>query len=219
MILSGYHTHVERRADNRDFYQHCLDNPDYGALICVTERNAKEQIEMLDRFPPEQPLERLIGHKVEVYALRNPVWRKKGRLFIPVGELEELLVVDLGEELLGQMKGNSVVEEVVEENAKFELPDGSVIYGTRKKKVPVSDSAITEVEKYLNIGFDMVFASYKATIKRDVMIAGPLEYHLTKYVLFNGENVEEQKKVARASFAANRQGNRGKFKSILYSAN
>lgn len=188
--------------DNRSTYEEVCNNPHRFDSRYV--EFAEKELARYKQFPPgpDNPHNRLIAHKVEVYEVKNPEWQKKGENnLVAVGELEKLLgPIDFGQLLSSEDEIFS--EKVVKENAKRRLPNGNFIRRTIFKKVPSEEFRLEEARKYFEIDFNEDYArSYEFNIdKKTISQSRPLEFHIISYFSIDGHTLEKEKRIARMLF-------------------
>ncbi len=210
MKLNGYYVANERFADNRQVYENALAAGEKNALN-MTPEELESRLDLFDRFPPGEPHSRMIAHKIEVYNLSAPRWEQHGkRLLIPKGSLEHIITMDFGDEIKKACGLNT--EEVLEENARYELLDGSVIIGKRVRTT--SYAGKIDSRKMYSEWFEVIFDQsnyakqgyfhYELRIKTEEFTPSNVrEYHITSYVKINDETIQQKKQFARPLFKLN----------------
>ncbi|MBS3117232.1 hypothetical protein J4421_06580 [Candidatus Woesearchaeota archaeon] len=190
MNCFGFYEYMEKRADNRDFYRSCLRNP----LPGVSEKQALKHLELLDRFPPDQPLERIASHLVEIYGMLNHRWETVGRRRrIIRGDLSHLVTVDFAEELL-QDEGKKT-EKVIEQDVIVWLEEGSLfVRGDKIQLVSENPDNLAKTAPYLDITLNRKGHSYSFRIKKEALSKEkPIEVHITYRLTFDGVEIENEK--------------------------
>jgi len=198
MNYSGFFYKDERWADNRQEYERWLDKSNIHSTS-MDKKQAREMLKLYQRFPPQQPHDRLVAHKVTVYHVKNPTWQQKGQLSIPFGELETILTIDLGKELQKDLV--EAVPEMVQKNALVPLGDGSYVKGDIIRIPPRVFEEIAKVKKYLVVEMDSRGLGYELDLApAQFSILEPLEYHVFSYVEINREIIRESDDILRAGF-------------------
>lgn len=209
MNYSGFFNKSERWADNRQEYERWLDRSNIHSTN-MDKKHAREMLKLYERFPPQQPHDRLVAHRVDVYRVKNPTWRQKSQLDVPFGELETILTIDLGKELQKDLV--EAVPEVVQKNVLLPLGDGSYVKGDVIRIPPRVFEEIAKVKKYFVVEMDSRGLGYELDLApAQFSILEPLEYHILNYVKINGEDIRESNDILRAGFKE------GKFKSWVKS--
>ena len=194
--------------NNIDFLTECLENP-RNAVQGVTEEYAKKEIEIQKRFADGKEHSRLVGHEIEVYLIEDPSWKKTKNYAVPEGTLKSIFKMDFGEEIGKICKQESSNGEVIEEGASYDLGDGTKIIGKRVKESQYKGPADHRIipNNHLNISFDSSgFVkhggfSYNVGINRQSIKLEQLkEFHITTYVLIDGEEIRKQKEIIKPAF-------------------
>jgi len=217
MIFSGLFYHNERYADNRGHLRQCLENRKYAKLHGFTEEQVRRELEFLERFPPEKGHDRLVGHKVHGYLVKDFEWVSARKLyFIAKGGLEKIFTVDVGKVLRKACEDELRYEEVVEENAVIDMGDGTEVRGMRVKTSPYNGSAKNREipNPFLDIFCDSSQYSktgcfnYTFELKEDsITLAEPQEFRVETYVLIDGEKVFSETHIGKSMFAGNKLAN------------
>src|SRR3989344_5380142 len=109
MTLHGASCHNEISADNRDIFEAVLRGE---SSICTPEY-AKQRLDLSQKFPPGIPHDRLIAHEVTIYRIGNPRRVIRAHSEFITGDLEQILTIDLGEELMRHSTGDPLFREEV----------------------------------------------------------------------------------------------------------
>ncbi len=212
---TGFFNPNEKFGGNNGFYSRCLADHALASSLGISEEFARRQLYLYEKFP-EPTHSRLVGHEVEVYAVKEPGWFKRGKAVIPQGSLENVLKLDLGQEIRKICeKELTPSESVLEEDVVHELGDGTVIRGNRIRTNPYPGKAgRREIPNpYLVLTYDSsLFRKlgafcYGLDLKRNnITPLTPVECHVKKYVLINQEKIHEEREVARAAFSVRSDG-------------
>ncbi|MDP3990465.1 MAG: hypothetical protein Q8Q01_04660 [archaeon] len=169
----GFFERQENRPDNRVHYRELLEDE-----RVTDKKNIRKLLDFEERFPPDQPLERLVGHEVKIF-----------------GGLMKPFFIDIGKELLRHLDKEYYREEIVKSGVIIPMPDGTYIKGDRIRRVPIDlNSQLEEAREYLGIEFEpKKMNSYKFDVQK---ISG-MEFHTISYVEFNGQRIEENLEVTR----------------------
>ena len=188
----GFCSLQEQWADNRKLYQDCLD----GKVMSMDPREAKRQLDFLERFSPEVPHDRVVAHALSIYSIRNPAWSKPKagtRIALPHGREEKMIEIDLGAELLRFSGSSPYVEEVVKQNVVKELSDGTFIRGDIYNRVLVDGSSLKELEQYVSCVFEEK-GHYSFSLLPEIQSASKVViYDITKYFSVDGQRIEENR--------------------------
>lgn len=227
MQFSGLFYHNERYADNREHLRQCLKNPEYAKLSNMTEEQIKRELEFMAKFPPEKAHDRLVGHKVHGYLVKDFAWVSARKLyFIAKGGLERIFTVDVGKELRKACEDELHYEEIVEEDVAVDMGDGTEVRGARVKTSPYNGSAKNREipNPFLEIFCDSSgygktgCFNYTFDIKEDsITLAEPKEFRVETYVLIDGEKVFSETHIGRSMFAGNKLGNEDVLKPSDFS--
>lgn len=135
----------------------------------------------------------LIAHQVTISALNQPEWTEtNNHLLIPKAkELEELLLVDFGEELLQMQNPINWDQIVLEEYFTYDFPDGSFVIGTLMRNNPKTTPRLQSASQYLKIDFTPLHSKYQAytfELKPEGLNFDhrPLVYQVQQYSLQRG---------------------------------
>ncbi len=204
----GFYYANEFYADNIHIFRKYLSGSQDCRMDGWDAESVKRQLAFLVNFPPDIPHNRLVAHRVEISAVRNPVWQKKGKLLVPKGDLENVLSLDFGSYILKICDEELSMREYLE-NMTVDLGDGTVIEGIRIKKSNYhgASNRRTIPNEHLNITYDSSMYAvkkefdYHFEIKRDsITTEQPKEFHIQEYVMVDGVKVEEQKEVVKSAF-------------------
>ncbi len=209
MKYNGFYFLKDKFENNEDFYKDCLKNLDRVALIGVSKKDAQRALEFSKRFGDRRPHARLVGHKVDVYSIENPLWGKRGKLVAPKGKLINVFSIDLGKEISNICNADINVYEIVERDVKKDLGDGTFVVGDiiRNSRYSGTEENKEIKNPYLNINFDCSFFeekdnfSYYFDINRKAITQNnPLEFKIKTYVLIDGELINEEIEFIRPLF-------------------
>ncbi|GEM_PF-5518367 len=211
-------------ADDQSLYQKCVDQP-YNNDYLLRAEDAKRQLALYKEFPQNQKHDRLIGHQIQIYQIKNPTWQTKGKILTPKGELELLLDIDLGLELTTEIGKTPYQEEIISSTKEYKLPDGTIIRGQHIRQIPLKESMWSKIEPYCVIRTIMItqakIESYSFAIDTKKISQDPcLEFHITSYVKINEKTIQQTKEIARAAFKKNEIRDivtPGKFDHMIYS--
>lgn len=204
--LSGFYFEKSRFADNRDNYQKIVEDP----LSSKKEREkAEDNLRLLELFPPGTYFQRLLAHRLKVFDIANPTWQRKGKLTYPRGELEIIVDLDLGPELMRE-EGIDLYEWVPKRhNVIHYIEKEKKIIGTEYEAVLREESALAKISEFFDIEIDRDDQAYNLKMKKGAFaraLSGltPLEIYFESYVRFiNAEHdltLELEKIIARAGF-------------------
>ncbi len=194
MVSKTYHGFCnlqEQWADNRRLYQDCLE----GKVMSMDPREAKRELDFLERFSPEAPHDRVVAHALSIYSIKNPAWSKPKsgtRIALPHGKDEKVLEVDLGSELLRFSGGSPYVEEVVKQNVIKELSEGTFIRGDVYRRVLPDGSSLRELEQYVSCVFEDRHYSF-SLLPKIQSSSKVIVYDVTKYVSIDGQLIKESR--------------------------
>ncbi len=194
MARKTYHgfCHLQEQwADNRRLYQDCLD----GKVKGMDQREAKRELDFLERFSPEVLHDRVVAHALSIYSIKNPAWSKPRagtRIALPHGEEEKIMEIDLGSELVRLSGGSPYVQEVVTRNVVKELSDGTFIRGDVYRYVLPEESSLRELEQYVSCIFEDSHYSF-SLLPKIQSASKVIIYDLTKYVSIDGQLIKESR--------------------------
>lgn len=204
MRYTGSFIPRSRRPDNREDYKKIASDHSNSRKVIDF---ARKQLLLYDRFPPDCIYSLLKAHEAAVYGYKDLAWQKsesktrKGWIKIakPDGELELIVKVDFGS-LIRQGEENAFVEEVVDEYAEHQLPNGEIIRGKKTRKVPLDDS-LRIISRYLDmdIDFDSQIYSFNVNTK-NVSAKDPFELHVRTYIKYDEVTTKEDLEIARMVF-------------------
>ena len=201
----GAFSEQERWADNSEFFRQIVqEERSYGG---ITPEKAWEELEFYKRFPPEKLHDRLVAHRISVFAVQNPQWKAQGKYCVVAqGTLDCLLTIDLGQELLRTRGREPFREETLAEEKEFALPDGTFIRGRHFKRIPGEEGLLSRARQYFNVDFDHAAYGYKnpkytvSIGKERASTERPLEYAVKSYITIDRSLISEKKEVVRAAF-------------------
>ncbi len=197
-LWSGAYYPNERWADNREYYRQVISDCESSPSL---RKMAAEGLSLQEQFSLSIRHTRLIGHRIGIYAFQNHTWEEQGDRFVAVGELEQLLEIDLGQELV-KMAGHPFDTEIVKKNVLVPKSDGSYVLGVQMRDVLRKTEAVKAAESYLKIQFNFDgYADYHFKLLREpVSLARPLEFQVVTYFSVDEKLVEEKKSIIRARF-------------------
>lgn len=187
----GFCSLQEQWADNRRLYKDCLE----GKVTSLDPREAKRELDFLERFSPEVPHDRVVAHALSIYSIQNPTWSKPKsgtRIALPHGKEEKVMEVDLGSELLRFSGGSPYVEEVVKRNVVKELSDSTFIRGDVYGRVLPDGSSLRELEQYVSCLFEDRHYSF-SLLPKTQSASKVIVYDVTKYVSIDGQLIKESR--------------------------
>ena len=127
--------------------------------------------------------------------------------------LEQIFGVDLGQELI-KMAEHPYDAEVIKSTVRVPGPDGSYVLGVQMRDLLRKTEAIKSAEDYLDIQFHFYkgeiyqYADYNfKLLRKPVLPARPLEFHVGAYFSVDGILVKEERRVIQARFDKNAKGN------------
>lgn len=204
-LWSGAYFPNERWADNREYYRQILS--DYKSSPSL-RKMAAEGLSLQEQFSPARRHTRLVGHRVGIYAFQNHTWEERGNGLIAVRELEQLLEIDIGQELV-KMAEHPYDAEIVQENVRVPKSDGSYVQGVRMRDVLRKTGAVKAAESYLKIQFGFYgYADYYfEPLRESVSPARPLEFQVVAYFSVDEKLVKEKKRIIQARFEKKPSGN------------
>ncbi len=198
--FSGFWDRSESRVDNRQEHQKWLKNPPIG----LREKDLLQEIAFDERFPPDQPLERLVTHIVEIYRVQYTYREHYRKGEIKKGQLQHLITVDFNEEIQ-RLKGNKT-EVVLERNVVVKLNEDTFIRRKKLQLTPPKTDTIQEASKYLITQFHEFLGNnifYSFGVKMTAVKEKPLEFHINKHLQVNGIDLEKSKEVGRVVYYRN----------------
>ena len=164
------------------------------SLHLLSEKWRRKRLSLQEQFSLSIRHTRLIGHRIGIYAFQNHTWEEQGDRFVAVGELEQLLEIDLGQELV-KMAGHPFDTEIVKKNVLVPKSDGSYVLGVQMRDVLRKTEAVKAAESYLKIQFNFDgYADYHFKLLREpVSLALLLEFQVVTYFSVDEKLVEEKK--------------------------
>lgn len=166
----------------------------------------------------------LIAHQVKISALNQPEWTEtNNHLLVPKAkELEELLTVDFGEELLQMQNPINWDQTVLEEYFTYDFPDGSFVIGTLMRNSPKTTPKLQSASQYLNVNFaplNSKYQGYTFELKPGCDFDHRLlDYQVQQYSLQRGIRIELELDCFRPAFESI-DGKPGNFKKWILDKN
>ncbi len=202
-IYHGFCSLEEQWADNRALYRDCLD----GKVGGMDRREAKRQLDFLERFSPEVTHDRVVAQALSIYSIQNPAWSKPKagtRIALPHGGEEKKIEIDLGLELVQLAGGNPYVEKVMRRDVVKELSDGTFIRGDIFQRVLPQGSSLKELEQYVSLAMEKE-GRYSFSLRPEIQSTSKvIVYDITKYVSIDSQRVKENRERILPGFVMER---------------
>ncbi len=222
--LYGYYFQQEKWTDNTECYRKVLK----GHLPApIEQKHAREMLELNERFPPSVPHDRMVGHLVKAYLIKNPMWEKrKGRKIHSGAYMTINRRNSIWEDVHPPMWEQLVVARNIYEDDSLEKVLEIDIGQEIKRRFEAGEIQANEgtlPNSFLDISYDLSYFdkigsfSYKFSINTEIENSqSPIKFHLTHYVDIDGVRTSEEQGVFRPAFNTGYRGDPLSFKKLMF---
>lgn len=144
-VFNGTLYRNELFADNRNYYRQVLQKENPQSKEYET---ALKYLDILERFPPEIPHNRIIAHRVSAHEISEPKWMVLKNELVPMGRLKKVFSADIGEMLKSGIAGENEFISVGFRGGENQLNYSAIIGG---KKITAECPLEFHFRQYLNI--------------------------------------------------------------------
>ena len=185
--FSGLYFKDDRLADNKQMYSRIISDPVSSAR---EKKKAQDFLYLLGLFPPGTSFQRLVAHRFKIFDITKPTWQRRGKLTYPKGNLELLVDLDLGIELMRE-DGIDLYEWVPKRrNVIHYKNEKERIVGTEYVAVLREESSLAKLDEFFEIKIDTDYPAYSLKIKKEAFKkalsrqGNPREIHFEYYVRY-----------------------------------
>ncbi|GEM_PF-5359146 len=186
MSFHGFYDYVSHRPDQRDQYRRWLET---GTIpFGYSSGELEKKLSFDDRFPPNEPFERVLTHKVEIYDAN----------FSP------LVNVDFAKEL--EYRKGEPIEKIIERGVVVKISDRFFVRGDKIELVSPHAEDLEKATSYMKVEFgdaNKTTATYNFLFRREAFHLN-LQYHITTTFIINGVLWQQNKKIGRVVQARSR---------------